>query len=206
MGLEWSDLNPLTWPGQVKKRLHDDNQMLTGDSQSAIDKRNQLTAQGQAAGNFANAGETGYSGLGWEAAMQREALRRRSAGENSVTAEQLRQGLAQNVAAQRSMAAGAPPSMQAMAARTAMMNTNRLGSAMAGQSAIARLQEQQAAEKALADAIAQQRALEANVALGSRQNAIAGYGGVTPEGSFMDKWGGAISAGLGAYATMKGKK
>ncbi len=36
------------------------------------------------------------------------------------------------------------------------------------------------------------------VALGSRQNALTGYGNVKPEGSFVDKWGNAIVGGLGA--------
>jgi hypothetical protein len=73
---------------------------------------------------------------------------------------------------------------------------------MAGQQAIAGLQERQQAQQALAQMLMQQRQQELQAALGSRQNAISAYGGVTPEGSFLDKWGGAIS-GAAAIAAKK---
>lgn len=62
-------------------------------------------------------------------------------GQNSVSAEQLRQSLGQSLAAQQSMAAGAAPQNAAMAARTAARNQAMLGSGLAGQQALAGLQE-----------------------------------------------------------------
>jgi hypothetical protein len=115
-----------------------------------------------------------------------------------IAREQLRQGLQTQMSAQRSMAASAAPANAAMAARTAMINTGRAQQAMSGQAAQAQLAERQAAQKALADMILQQRQQDMQVALGSRENAIAGYGGVKPEGSTLDKWGGAVVGGLGA--------
>ena len=58
-----------------------------------------------------------------------------------VSQEQLRQGLAQNIAGQRSMAAGASPANQSMAARLAMINAGRLGAGYSGQQALAAMQE-----------------------------------------------------------------
>lgn len=69
----------------------------------------------------------------------------------TVSAEMLRQGLAQNVAAQNSMAAGAPASQQAMARRMAMQQAGKLGGQLAGQQALAAMVEKQRAMQALAD-------------------------------------------------------
>lgn len=178
---------------------------VTADPGADAEKQRkaQLYGQAEAAGNFANTGETGYGKLGWESALARDALRDQATGKTSVTGDLLRQGLAQQVAQQRSMAAGAAPSMQAMAARTAMMNANRANTAFAGQQAMAGLQERMAAQKALADAIAQQRALEAQVALGSRQTATQGYGAGNagaPEKSWLEKYGPMVVGAFGGGA------
>lgn len=77
-------------------------------------------------------------------------------GQNSVSAEQLRQGLQQSQAQQMSMAAGAAPQNQAMAARNAMMNAGGLASGMMGQQAMAGLQERQGALNALSQMQMQQ--------------------------------------------------
>lgn len=168
---------------------------VADDSQSQIDQRNNLNAQGRAAADFAGQGEYGFGALGGEAQAEREYLRRLASGQESVSAEQLRQGLQQNVALQRSLAAGASPQNAVMAARTAAMQTARLGSGYAGQAAQAGMQERQMAHQALVNAILQQRQQELQAALGSRQNAISGYGGYKPEGSTLDKWGNAIASG-----------
>lgn len=187
MGLSWGDLNPLSWPGQVKSRLSKDFHSLTDESDSAIAQREGLNTQGQMAGDFANYGEGGYAQMSQEAMNSRDYLGRLARGQESVSAMQLQQGLDQNMAAQRSMAASASPANATMAARTAAMTGGRLASGMAGQQAMAGLQERQNAQKALADMIMQQRQQDIQVALGSRQNAISGYGGIKPEGSTMDK-------------------
>lgn len=177
---------------------------VTDESQGAVDQRNNINAQSAAASGFANEGQAGYGAMTQEAQASRDYLRRVATGqEPSLAGEQLRQGLQQNVAAQRSMAASAAPGNAAMAARTAAMQTGRLGAGMSGAAALAGMQERQAAQQALADMIMKQRGQDMQVGLGSRQNAITGYGGVTPEKSFGDKYLQAISAGAGLASKAK---
>ncbi len=196
MGL-WDDfkklgnrLNPLSWGDE---------------SESAQEQRRQLEGQAGAAGAFADQAQQGYGALGGEAAQQRDYLRRLALGQDSVSAEQLRQGLQQGLATQRSLAAGAAPANAAGAARTAAIQSARLTSGMAGQQAIAGLQERQAAQQALAKMLLEQRQQELQAALNSRQTAIGGYGTVKPEGSFLDKYGGAIT-GAAAIATKSDRR
>lgn len=179
---------------------------ITDESQSTKDQRANLFDQGNRASDFADQGQGEYGQLGTEAAAQREALRRLALGQDSLSAEQLRQGLATNVAAQRSMAAGASPQNAVMAARTAAIQSARLGSGFAGQQAMAGIAERNAAQKALTDAILAQRNQATNVALGSRQNATTAYGGVRPEASTLDKYMPIIQAGAGIAGAAFGKK
>lgn len=199
MGLDWGDLNPLTWPGQVKRSAQKDFGGLTEDP-TAEAKAAQLNRQGQAAGKFADTGEEGYGQMTAESAAMRQAMQRRAQGQDSLSAEQLRQGLGQQLAMQRSMAASASPQNAAMAARTGAMAMGRASSGMAGNQAMAGIQERSAAEKALADMIMQKRQQDAQVALGSRQNAIGGYGGVTPQGTPLQQYAPYIQAGSQAAA------
>lgn len=148
-----------------------------------VDPGGNLGGQAGAAGSFADLGQMRYSQLGGEAGAEKDYLRRLASGQDSVSAEQLRQGLQQNVAGQMSMAAGARPGAAPMAARSAMMNAGRAGSAMAGQQAIAGLQERQMAHQGLSNLIMQQRQQELQAALQSRQNAMGGYGTITQAGT-----------------------
>lgn len=177
---------------------------VTDESQGAIDQRDNMNNQSGMASAFADQGQQGYGALGQEAQASRDYLRRVATGqEPSVAGEQLRQGLQQNMSAQRSMAASAAPGNQAMAARSAANNMNRAGIGMSGQAALAGMQERQAAQQALADMILKQRQQDMQVALGSRQTAISGYGGITPAKSFGDKYLNAISAGAGLASKAK---
>lgn len=160
---------------------------LTEESDSTKKQRADLDETGLASNQFAEYNQGGYQGLTGEAAAQRDALRRQALGQDSLSSEQLRQGLQQNLASQRSMAASASPGNSAMAARNAAMNMGRAASGMSGAAATAGIQERQAAQNALSQMILQQRAQNLQGALGSRQNAISGYGGITPEGSTLDK-------------------
>src|SRR5262249_11352646 len=133
------------------------------ESDSAKQKREDLRNQAAASSAFAEQAQRGLATLSDETSQQRnflrdlatgkgaalEPLQRLASGQDSISAEQLRQGLQQNVAAQRSLAAGAAPANAAMAARTASIQAARLGSGMAGQQAIAGLQERQQAQQAL---------------------------------------------------------
>lgn len=179
---------------------------VADDTESAKKQRADITAQGDASSAFAGQGEANYGAMTAEAAGARDQLRRQASGELSLTAEQLRQGLQQQRAAMQSAAAGAPPGSAPMMARTAVLGGARASSAMAGQAALAGLAERQAAAKAWQDAILQQRAQDIQVGLGGRQNAVNAYGGVTPEKSWLDKWGGAITAGAGLLATSPKKE
>jgi hypothetical protein len=140
------------------------------------EQREMLNQQVTASGGFADQAQANYGRTGAEAEAARGYLRDLAMGKNSVSAEQLRQGLQQNLAAQQAMAAGARPANAAMAARTAAIQSGRLGAGLAGQQAIAGLQERQAAQKALNDAILQARQQDTTAALGARGAAIQGIG------------------------------
>jgi hypothetical protein len=167
------------------------------ESESAVDKRDAQNAQGNAASGFADTGQANYDVMTNEARGAREQLRDIASGKVSLSKEQLRQGLNRNAGAMQSMASSAAPG-DTGAARMAMLQTARLGSALSGQQAMAGIAEREAATRALNEAITSARGQDMQVALGSRQNATNAYGGVKPEGSFIDKWGNAIVGGMGA--------
>jgi hypothetical protein len=191
--------------GPGGKQIEDKVSAAAADSQSMIDQRNNLNTQSGAAGTFAGRSEDNFGQLGVEAYEQREALRRRANGQGLMSPEILRQGLQQQLGQQRSMAAGANPNSAPMAARTAAMQMGRASSGMAGQQAMATLAERQAAEKQLSDMIMGQRQQELSGALGSRQTAISGYGGITPEKSWLDRYGPAIQGVAGLATKGPGK-
>lgn len=180
------------------------NPLNWGDeSASAKQQRDNLGNQAGMGSEFADIGQQNY-GQGTAAIdAANEALRRRANGQDSLSGEQLRQGLQQQYAMNRSQVAAASPQNAAMAARTGMIQSGRAAATMSGQAAMAGIAERQAAQDALARALLEKRQQDAQVALQSRQNAISGFGGQKPEGSTLDKWGGAISAGLG-YAGTRG--
>ena len=160
------------------------------------EQRQGLTNQAGAAGAFAGRGEAGFDQVGGELNQSADWLRKVASGQESVSREQLRQSAEQNVAAQRSMALGAAPRDAAMAMFGASRNAGEIGSGLAGQQAIAGLQERQQAQRALADLLLQRRQQEMQVALQSRQNGMVGLQGITPGKSWLENWGGAIQGGM----------
>ena len=186
--MDVAGFNPLADPGadQEKKR------------------RELLYGQAGAAGGFADQGQANYGALTGRGQGALDYLQGQMMGQNSVSAEQLRQGLQQNLAAQQSFAAGASPRNAAMAARTAAIQSARLGAGMSGQAALAGLQERNQAAQLYGQQIGQMRGQDLNAALQGRQNAIAGYGGyvtpMTPEKSWLEKYGPAIQGGLSSIA------
>lgn len=160
-----------TIPSEIK-------QQIQGRGGDATDAKEKLGGEAGLASDFANRGQQGYSQLGAEAAARRQFLMDLASGKHSIAGEQLRQGAQQNIAGQRSMAAGARPQNAAMAARNAMNNAGRIGTALSGQQALAGLQERQMAEQALSNMILQQRGQDLQAALGSRGNAINAYGNI----------------------------
>lgn len=160
------------------------------------EQRRGLFGQAQASSGFADQGQQQFSVLGGQLGTSAQDLRDIASGKVSVSAEQLRQALGQNMSAQRSMAASASPQNAQMAALMASRNAMSAGAGLAGQQALAGIQERQAAQQALAQLLLQQRQQELQAALGGRQTAVAGYGGATPGQSFMDQWAGPIMGGL----------
>lgn len=154
--------------------------------------------QGAASGAFAGTAEQQFGNLGRESQGVRDALWRQARGKDSISAEQLRQGLQQQQAMQQSMAASARPANAAMAARTAAMQAGRNSSGMAGQQAVAGLAERQQANQMLGQMLQQQRQLELQASLGGRQNAINAYAPETEGTPKGDKILGAGAGVLGA--------
>lgn len=175
---------PWTWADQS-----DDEKMQSSKTLGAGDEAGALATRGQ--NNFENQGAN--------LTAQQDAFRRLANGQDSLSSEQLRQGLQQNQAAQMSMAAGAAPQNQAMAARTAAIQNARLGYGMSGQQAMAGIQERNAAQGQLSNLMLQQRQQELQASLGGRQAQLAAYGNYKPEGSFIEQWGQPITNGISAY-------
>lgn len=172
------------------------------ESDSQKQQRSDLQNQANQADALRDYSTTGFGALGTEGDQMRGLLRDQATGATSFSAEQLRQGLQQQVAAQQAAAAAASPQNAAMGARTAMMNMGRAQAQMSGQAALAGIAERQAAAKAWSDALLAQRQQNMQAALGSSQNATNALTGQKPEGSTLDKWGGAVAAGAG-YAAGK---
>jgi hypothetical protein len=172
-----------------------------------------LNAQAEKANQFADNGQVNYNNMTGQLmgtyGSLNDAMKYQQGlmqGQNSVSAEQLRQGMQQGLAAQRSMAAGAAPQNAAMAARTAAMQMGRLGYGLSGQQSLAGLQERNMAAQnygQLGSALGQlqlgARGQDVNAALGSRQNAIAGYHDVNPEPTGLQKYGPIFQAIGGAF-------
>ena len=160
-----------------------------------------LKGQGRAGADDARQAWLDYQAAMGAGNLQLGRLKSQMLGDYSVSAEQLRQGLQQNVAAQQAMAAGAAPRNQAMAARTAMLQSGRLGAGLAGQQATAGLQErQQAAQQyqALLNAMMASSGATYGTATG---NAIRAYGGAPQEKGWWEEYGPAVTAAGTVAAT-----
>lgn len=172
--------------------------VVTGDPGADAEKsrKNLLYGQAQAAGGFADAQQNQFRTLQGQQAGNIAGLRQIASGQQSVSAEQLRQATAANQAQQMSMAAGAGGTPNAAsAARTAAIQAGRIGAGMAGQQAVAGLQERQQAQTSLANALGTYGNQALQATQGARGQALQGYGAQesgAPEKSWFDKYGGAI--------------
>ena len=176
----WWDLG-----GQIQK---------SADQSDAAERQRKQLLYGQAAqaGNFADRSQASYRHLGTQGQSALDALQAQTNGQNSVSALQLQQGLQQNLAAQRAMAAGASPQNSAMAARTAAIQSGRLGAGLAGQQAVAGLQERNQAQSQYANLLQGLRQQDLNATLGSRNTAVQGYGAQdsgSPDKSAIERYG-----------------
>lgn len=179
---------------------------LKGSGDDAEKRRkNWLNHQAAEAGGEGDETYQSYRDLGSRGYGALDYLQGQAQGQSSISAEQLRQGLGQLYAQQSSMAAGAAPRNAAMAARTASIQSARLGQGMAGQQAFAGMQERQQAMAAYANLLQGLRGQDLNATLGSRQNAMTGYGAANAgpmQPSWMQQYGPAIQSGLSAYAQL----
>jgi|SRR5882757_1415570 len=182
--------------------------MNSPDAELEAQRKRQLQQQAGAAGGFADTAQGNYNNMTAQGQQSLDALRKLANGENSVSALQLRQGLDQNLATQRSMAAGANPQNAAMAARNAAMNMGRSAYGMTGQQAVAGLQERNQAQQNLAQLLGTMRGQDVNAALGSRGNAINGYGAGAfgqQAPSLVQQYGPAVQS-LGQMAAMSDER
>ncbi len=166
----------------------------------AEQQRNNLNAQGGAAGSWADESQNNARQQGAMSSDMYKSLGDRAAGKNLISGEMLRQGLQQQYGQQRSMAAGASPQNAAMAARTGAMNMGRAASGMSGQAALAGMQEQAAAQKMQADFLQRWRDQDLGAAQGARGQSIGAYQGITPDKTWIEKFGPAAAGGASMVA------
>lgn len=166
--------------------------------------RDALSANAQQQGQFGQNLQGQYMANQAGIANTQNMLQGLANGQNSVSAEQLRQGLQQAQAQQMSMAASATPQNQAMAARNAMVNAGNVASGMMGQQAMAGLQERQAALNALAGMQMQQSGQNMQGALGMAQNSNSAYG--TNLGNPQSTFGSMLGGFLGGVGAGVGRK
>lgn len=150
---------------------------LGGATASDQAKMNNLNAVGQGAMGFAGQAQGNYGQLTQQGMGALNGLAATANGQNSVSAEQLRQGLQTNLAQQQSLAAGASPQNAAMAARQAAANSAKLGYGLSGQQAVAGQAERNAAQGQYASLLGSMRGQDL-------QGTLGGYGAAT--GAYSD--------------------
>lgn len=177
--MDWSRLNPLTWPSRVKNGLSKDLKAIglngpTPGDEAKMARLNQVGERGLDLSDQARGSYGHFTGRAMDSLNDLQGLAR---GQNSVSMEQLRQGNQQALAAQRSMAAGASPNNAAMAARQAATNMGRLSAGLSGQQAVAGLQERNQAMQNYASLLGGLRGQDAQLTLGGLNAASGAYGG-----------------------------
>lgn len=156
---------------------HWDPGHIFGQSKEDKAKQGSLNTVGGNVGVLADDAHVNYQNLSGRLNGSLDELQARANGQNSVSALQLHQALQQNLANQRAMAAGASPNNAAMAARTASNNMGRMGVGLAGQQAVAGLQERNQAQDAYAQMLGQARGQDANTAVGAYNAQTGAYSG-----------------------------
>jgi hypothetical protein len=139
-----------------------------------VDPGGQMGSMVGAAGGSATMGDAGYGQMTGQLQGDRRYLQDLRSGKNSLAAEQLRQGLAQQQGQMIGTVASARPGQAPMAARTATLAAGRAGSAMAGNAAMAGIAERNAAAQSLANMNLQQRGQDIQYSTGQRGLAVQG--------------------------------
>lgn len=195
------DGRPVQAPSTYGQLLSQQTGLASPVSVSDGTRQALLAQQGGLAGQFADQAQRGYAAYGQQGQSALDGLRAQMQGQNSVSAEQLRQGLQQQLAQQRSFAAGGPPGSAAGRARTAAIQMGRASTAAAGQQAMAGIAERNQVTNQYGQLIGQLRGQDLSAATQSRQNALGGYGaGNTgaPQPSWIQQYGPAIAGGIAA--------
>ena len=142
---------------------------LNGNTPGDDQKIANLNGVGAGAMGFAGQAQGNYGQLTQQGMGALNGLQDIANGGRSVSAEQLRQGLQQNLASQQAAAASAGPGNAAMAARNGMMNMSRMGTGLAGQQAVAGLAERNQAQGQYGQLLGQMRGQDL-------QGTLGGYG------------------------------
>lgn len=198
-------------PGGIKHGFEDATNYLGLNGASADTKAQigHLNDVGAGAQGFAGTAQQNYADLTGRLTGSLNDLQALANGQNSVSAIQLKQAQARNLAQQRAMAASATPQNAAMAARTAAINSAKLGYGLAGQQAVAGQQERNAAQQAYANLLSQSRSQDLQGTLGGYGTAAQAYGGGVSAYANAPTLGGTLLGGLeglaGAGAFGKGK-
>jgi len=161
-------------------------------------KRSRLNGVGNNVGIFADDAHVQYQQHNARLDGALNDLQARANGQNSISALQLHQSLQQNLAAQRSLQAGAGRGNAGMAARQASMNSARMGYGLAGQQALAGLAERAQAQDAYGSLLSNSRGQDITGALGGYNAQTSAYAGglngqSTPNA--MAQWAPVVAAG-----------
>ena len=167
---------------------------------------------GQGAAGFAGQAQQNYSDMTGRLGGALDNLQGQMNGQNSVSALQLHQALQQNLANQQAMAAGANPNNAPGAARTAAIQMGQLGGGLAGQQAVAGLQERNQAGQLYASLLGAARGQDLqgtlggyNAATGAYSGAAGAYGGGATAQANAPTLGGSALGAVEGISTLKGK-
>lgn len=193
-----------TSPDQKMTNLQQQTGLATPVNTDDELRKNLLSQQAALSGQFAGQAQENYNQLGSQGRGALWGLQQTAQGQNSVSAEQLRQAMLRGQAQQQSMAASAAPQNAAAAARTAAIQSGRQNAGLAGQQAVAGLQERNQAQSQYGQLLQGLRQQDYGAALGSRQNAISGYGAGNagaPTPGAVQTYGPAVAAGAAYIAS-----
>lgn len=158
-------------------------------------------ASADALGGFADDAQASYGQTSEQMDAMQAQLAARAQGQGLVAPSQMRAALGQIYGQQASAVASASPRNSPMLARQAMIEGGLANMAAANQGAIAGAQEQQQAQLALGQLLAQRRALDAQAVLQARGAAQQTYAqNAERDKGFLGKYGGAIASGLALFS------
>ncbi len=173
---DWDDFKESA--GNVYDRIRNNAPMRGEGEYAGVDRGNYnlpgYEQYAQSTQQFADTRGGGPFRAGQERLAGR--LERMGTGQDSYSKEQLRQSMGRLQSQQMSMAAGAPSSQNALAQRLAMRNASRIGGGLAGEQALAGIQERNAANMALGGMLGQARGQDTQAYLGGTELGLRAAG------------------------------